>query len=261
MNTSDELVLRSLDPAEPILNPEQQRRAEDLLERLLATPIPSGDTKSSHSSQHPWRTRKLAWVAAAAAAVRVASVVFPGVGGSGVSYASWTATPSTVAAHDVEVVSQACRDKVRDARSGPGGAQLFDPAKIPVELAERRGDFVAILFLQENPYVSLTCVAINRPGSTDVDNVNASVGGSDGPAWTPPPGQIRRATVSQFGGRSPASFTDGAVGEDVVAVTILPAPRPSPRRSGTDGTPLGGLVKPSPTGRCHLVAKEDLRRR
>ena len=79
-------------------------------------------------------------------------------------------------------------------------------------------------FSQHNPYISLTCIAANKPGSPDVDEVNASVGGGNGPAWTPPPGQIRPVTVSQFGGPTAASFTDGTVGDDVVAVTIHAGP-------------------------------------
>jgi len=219
LNDSDERVLRSLDPADHTLSPKQQRHAEQLLERLIATPLPSDDIKSARLGRHPNWVRKVAWIAAAAACVGIASVVLPGVAGSGISYASWTTTPSPVSSADLGVVAAACRDKVRDARTGPNGTGMFNPDTIPVELAERRGDFVAVLFLQDNPQTSLTCVATNPPGSTNVDNLNASVGGG-GPAWTPPPGQISPASVSQFGGHNPAAFTDGTVGANVVTVTI-----------------------------------------
>ncbi len=94
----------------------------------------------------------------------------------------------------------------------------FDAATIPVALAERRGDYVAILFHSDNPDTSASCVVINRAGSGHVEDANTSVGSSSGATLTPPTGQLTVFSISQFGGDTPASFVDGAVGPGVAGV-------------------------------------------
>jgi hypothetical protein len=79
---------------------------------------------------------------------------------------------------------------------------------------------VAVLFHQDNPDLSASCVARNPAGSTHVDDINTGLGGSSGPAWTPSAGRITQGAISEYGGKQPASFTDGAVGRGVVGVTI-----------------------------------------
>jgi len=219
LNTTDDLLLRSLDPADAVLSAQQRQRAEHMLQRIISTPSRSDDSVRMNGAPRRRRAWKVAFVAAAAAGIGVMSLAFPGVGGSGISYASWTATPSPVTSDDLQTVARACRDKVSDAR-GPEGAGIANLATIPVLLAERRGDFVAMLLHQDNPQTSVSCVVLNTPGSKDVGDVQASVGGGDGPAMSPPLGQITQSDIAQFGGRSPASFTDGTVGAKVDNVTI-----------------------------------------
>jgi hypothetical protein len=77
-----------------------------------------------------------------------------------------------------------------------------------------------VLFHTNNPDLSASCVAWNRPGSSRVDHVETGVGGSSGPAWTPAAGRITQGMIAQYSGDSPASFTDGAVGRGVTGVTI-----------------------------------------
>lgn len=91
----------------------------------------------------------------------------------------------------------------------------FDAATIPVALAERRGNYVAVLFHSDNPDTSASCVVINRAGSGQVADINTSVGSSSGPSVTPPTGQLTVDGISQFGGDTPALFVDGAVGPGV----------------------------------------------
>ena len=209
MNTSYDTALRSLDAAVGIRDEGQRRRADALLERIVATPTAAVRARIRRSRA----PRRLALVTAVAAAIAIGSFALRSTGDSGLAYASWTAVPSTVAAHDLDTVVRACRDQL-DEGTIPG-----NESTIPVALAERRGNFVAVLFHKDNPDLSASCVAWNRPGSTQVDHVRTGIGGSSGPAWTPPAGRVTEGMISELGD-PPASFTDGAVGRGVVAVTI-----------------------------------------
>ena len=71
----------------------------------------------------------------------------------------------------------------------------------------------------------MSCVATNRPGSSDVDDLHATAGGGDGPAPIPPAGRITQGGVSQMGDQPPASFTNGSAGAGVVGVTIHAGPQ------------------------------------
>lgn len=223
MRTPTDLDLLSLDAADAALDPSQRLRADAMLERIIAAPVSPEDALVGVPRQRRF-SRKAIWVPVAAAAVAVGGIVIPGLGGSATAYASWTSTPSAVAARDLEAVTQACRDKVAGHSPGDHGPR-FDAATIPVAIAERRGDFVAVLLHQDNPDYSVSCVATNRPGSSDVDDLAAAAGGSSGPTLVPPAGRITQGGISQLGDQPPASFTDGAVGAGVVGVTIHAGPQ------------------------------------
>jgi hypothetical protein len=205
MKTSYDSALRSLDAAVGIPDDIHRRRASTLVERIVATPTMAAPTRAGRRRA----PRRVAFVAAlAAAAITIGTLELRGTTDSGgVAYASWTAVPSAVAVHDLDTVVRACRKQL-------------DDGTIPVALAERRGNFVALLFHGDNPDLSASCVAWHRRGSSQVDDVSTAIGGSSGPAWTPAAGRITEGPISQLGGDSPASFTDGAVGRGVVAVTI-----------------------------------------
>jgi len=210
--------LRSYDVADTALTPDQQQRADAMLERIVTTPtVAPGDLE--RRAKPRIRPMKLVGILVAAALLAIGMIAFPGSGRSSNAHASWTPTPSPVAAGDLDVVAHACRDKVGD-HSGPNGGVSFDSATIPVALAERRGDLVAVLFHQNNPDMAVACVATNRPGSADVDDVNVGAGGSSGPAWTPAPDRITQGTIAQFRNQPAASVTQGAVGTNVATVTI-----------------------------------------
>ena len=221
MRTPTDLDLRSLDAADAALDPSQRLRADAMLERIIAAPVTPEHAPLRAGRQRHF-ARKVIWIPVAAAAVAVGSIIIPGPGAPATAYASWTSTPSAVAARDLEAVTQACRDKAAELGDHLPG---FDAATIPVAIAERRGDFVAVLFLQDNPAVDVSCVAMNRPGSSDVDDITTAGGGSSGPAPTPPAGRIIPGGVSQFGGQPPASFTNGWVGAGVAGVTIHAGPQ------------------------------------
>jgi hypothetical protein len=217
MRMSTDFDLLSLDAADAALDPSQRLRADAMLERIIAAPVTPENAPVGAGRQQRF-SRKLIWVPVVAVAVAVGSIVIPpGRGGSATAYASWTSTPSAVAASDLEAVTQACRDQIAELTAhGP----RIDAATIPVAIAERRGDFVAVLLQLDNPDYSVSCVATNRPGSSEVDDISAAAGGSDGPAWIPPAGRITQGGSSQFGAQQPASFTTGSAGAGVVGVTI-----------------------------------------
>ncbi len=221
MRTPTDLDLLSLDAADAALDPSQLSRADAMLERIIAAPV-TAENAPVRAQRQTRFSRKVIWVPVAAAAVAVGSIVIPGPGGSATAYASWTSTPSAVAARDLEAVTAACRNQVAELKDhGPS----FDAATIPVAIAERRGDFVAVLFLQDNPDVDVSCVAMNRPGSSDVEDISTAAGGGSGPAPIPPAGRITQGGASQFGLQPPASFTSGSVGAGVVGVTIHAGPQ------------------------------------
>jgi hypothetical protein len=216
-----DLDLLSLDAADAALDPSQRLRVDAMLERIIAAPV-TPEYAPVVARRQPRFSRKLIWVPVVAVAVAVGSIMIPGRGGSATAYASWTSTPSPVAARDLEAVTQACRGQIAELTAhGP----RIDAATIPVAIAERRGDFVAVLLQLDNPDYGVSCVAANRPGSNEVDDLSAAGGGGDGPAWIPPAGRITQGATSQFGDQPGASFTSGSAGAGVVGVTIHAGPQ------------------------------------
>lgn len=220
MRIQTDLDLLSLDAADAALDSSQRLRADAMAERIIAAPVTPAYAPAGASRQQRF-SRKLIWVPVVAVAVAVGSIVIPPGrgGGSATAYASWTSTPSPVAPRDLEAVTQACRDQIAELTAhGP----RIDAATIPVAIAERRGNFVAVLLQLDNPDYSVSCVVMNRPGSSDVDDLGAAGGGGDGPAWIPPAGRITQGGASQFGDQpgASASFTSGSAGAGVVGVTI-----------------------------------------
>lgn len=208
MTRSHEPVLRSLDPASAQLDGAQRRRADDVLERILATPV------ERPARPRPRARRRLLLAPAVAAAVAVAAVLaLHDRGGSDAAYASWTPSPAAVSPTDLDAVVASCHAEAK-------GYAIVGDARLPVALAERRGDFVAVLLRRDDPDLSVSCIARNVAGSDRVDDVRTGASGSSGPAWTPPAGQITEGAISQFGDPQPAAFADGAVGAGVVGVTI-----------------------------------------
>jgi hypothetical protein len=96
----------------------------------------------------------------------------------------------------------------------------LNPDRAKLVLAERRGEYVALLYRTEDPDVSGACLVRNPKGSTDVHDVEAGVGGSSGPALKAPARGYTQGAISQFGGTQKASITDGAVGDAVTGLTI-----------------------------------------
>ena len=220
-------VLRSLDAADAISS-TRQARADALLERIVATdprsPLAPDITDLpgiTETTRRPVVGRRLAWVAAGAAAIAAVSLVVPG--GSGTAYASWTGTPTPVLAGDVAAVTAACRDAAStDATAGARGPAAFDG---PPAIAERRGNYVYLLFTRTSAQVALTidCVAEIRPASGDVSGIKFAAGGAgagDAPLTAPAAGEVELTSITQFDLDGTAASVAGRVGSDVAAVTI-----------------------------------------
>lgn len=212
MITPDLRLLSTLDPADRSLDEGQRTRAASLLDRVVATPVTTVPVRS-------WNRRRVAAAAAAAAALGVGSVLVPGLGGSGMAYATWSATPEKVAQRDLDAAARACRDRLGPSAPGEVGPH-FDPATIPLVLSERRGDVVAVVFQQESPEdTTATCLVTVKPGSGSVDAVEGpSIGGSSGPAWHPAAGRFAEGTMAGYGEQ--AWMVSGTTGTGVKAVTI-----------------------------------------
>ncbi|GGN21579.1 hypothetical protein FHR83_002163 [Actinoplanes campanulatus] len=190
MNSIDE-TLRTMDAAEEVTG-EQQHRAADTLERILAT-----------EPDRPRRSRTRLVLVAAAVAVLAGGLTQLPDGDR--AYASWTPAPTALTEAEIAVIGPECREALRD----------MDEARLA--LAERRGDFAILLYRTENPDMSGSCLVRNVPGSDDVDDVMAGTGGGSGPAQVVSGSGFTQGAIADFRG---ASITDGAVGPDVTGVTV-----------------------------------------
>lgn len=198
--------LRSLDCATP-LTAEEQQRAAATLERIVAS---DPGSPSSPASVRRFRHRPVLACVAAVAALAGAVVVLPGGIGGGQAYASWTPVPTPLTDAEIALIGPECTSEL-----GKGGTLDLKQARLV--LAERRGEYAALLYRTDNPDMAGSCLAHNAPGSDDVDDVKWGAGGGSGPAEKAPPRSYTQGAIADF---KDASITDGAVGTDVTGVTI-----------------------------------------
>ncbi|MDA8318399.1 MAG: hypothetical protein M0030_01095 [Actinomycetota bacterium] len=215
MNRSDWTILRSLDSADPRLDAGQRQRAADLLETIVATP--AGAQAAPRVPARLLR-RRTVLASLSASALIAATAAITQMGTTGIAYASWTATPTTVSARSLAAVALACRQNLASYPRSVGGLDFHTWQGIPLTLAERRGSYVLVQLSNRDQSISATCLAVNTPGTGTVTNVQTVFGGG-GPAPTPPPGRIFETQVSQLG-TPPFSLVDGTVGAGVTGVII-----------------------------------------
>jgi len=218
MNARTDAALRSLDAASPTLTSAELERASAALDRIVATSPGPEHRAAPTPPRRPSRRRVL--IPAAAATVALGWLLVPGMGGGGTAYASWSATPAAVSTRDLEAVKEACQDRLRSYVDDDSSPVHLDAGGATLALAERRGDYVALLYRWDNPDMSIPCLARNSVGSTDVDDIGMAAGGSSGPALKAPAMGYTQGAIAQFAGSQTASVTDGAVGDGVVGVTI-----------------------------------------
>lgn len=210
--------LRILDPSVGVADEAAAVRRDALLARIVATDPGPGNTarKPRRTSGPILRPGRLALGLAAAAVAATATITLwpDGPGGGGAAFASWTAAPTAVAGAELDEIAAACEKAFADFDHLATG-EIGHPF-----LAERRGDYVAVLFRQANPDMSSSCVA-EAPIGGAIDAVAIGMTGGSGPMPVPPAGRISDAAISQFQMSGDiASFAGGAVGEGVVGVTI-----------------------------------------
>ncbi|GAB3308047.1 hypothetical protein EK0264_07445 [Epidermidibacterium keratini] len=207
MNT-DELI-RTLDVADNAATIHGTSGPTALLERIVQDR--GGDAPSDHRRR---RTRYQKSAIGVAATIGIGAFVIPLLSPSDPAFADWTATAEAVSGADLTVADEACREAI----PSDNGLQM---SSIPLVASERRGNYIDLLYYQPNPESSVSCVSKLPPGTDAVEEVNWGVGGQSGPAATAPPGAITQGAIAQFAlAEGTVSVTDGAVGPDVVAVTL-----------------------------------------
>lgn len=263
MNPTDETLLRTLDAAPPALSAAERDRAQALLERIVATAVPAPDAATSPARPRARRTARLrlALVPIAALALTGGLLLAQGSGPQASAYASWTPTPSAADPKSLALADAACRADLRaSAGQGPDGPSL-DIDRARTGLADRRGDFVAIVYWTPNPHLEATCIAYNPQGSDDVDVVSSSGGGSSGPAPTMAADDFILGGYFQSTGPEPTglarlldpgpyfrgSVISGSVGSNVIGLTVH-AGTFTTEASITDGR--YGAWWPGPAAKC-----------
>lgn len=235
-------TLRTLDAA-PAGEPVDRERQAHLLAAVMASDptaewgtaldaaapglAPGSSAGWIPPRRHPWRRVALATGATAALAAGV--VALPGLGSS-YAYASWTATPTSVAPGELARVVDACRDQLGTIGGAP--APSVRASDLAVRLAERRGTWVAVLLATTTPNAyewTASCLA-ELPAGSGADPTHVSSAAAGGGGFAAPTGRdFTEGAIAEFGkdtglfgsGRQePASVTSGRVGSDVVGVTI-----------------------------------------
>lgn len=191
-------ALSSLDAAEPV-TADQMRTANAALDRIVTTEF---------STPRPPRRRALIATAAGVAIVGGTIALWPTAGGT--AYASWTPVPTALTESELKVIGPECRDAL-------GGGPLFGPGDAELVLSERRGEYAMLLYRTIGPDMAGACLAHNAPGSDDVDDVVAGAASATGPGRVVTGDRFTQGAIMDF---IDAAVTEGAVGENVAAVTV-----------------------------------------
>ncbi|MDO5682951.1 MAG: hypothetical protein Q4G46_09015 [Propionibacteriaceae bacterium] len=224
----DEL-LRTLDVADRDPHDDlSRRRADALLERIVATPVDAEARTAGGTSAAPatGKRRRLPWLAipAAAAAFALVASFWPGFGGRGDAYASWTPTPIPVTGELYDKTTQACVRQLAEVEKDYPGTGPERPVTgadtARILIAEQRGDFVFVA-LTTDVGADWTCLfEAKRP------NRPVAAGGGIPGESTPPPAPLAPEDLSGGGGGITGSMqgsfasTQGRVGSAVRGVTI-----------------------------------------
>lgn len=255
MNRTDD-VLRTLDAAPEAVTPAERERAGALLERIVAEapgPTPGGTTGSVRAgwTRQPWRRRRRLLLAPLAVAVMAVPLVMaPGPAPilDRAAYASWTSTPTAVSEHSLDAAVSACRSEAGKEEAGDGAQRSFDPEDARQVLAERRGQFVAVVLQAPSTDVAVRCLVhdpsdAGAPQAVDVRTVDDGVRGplvagtfrlggyTDGTGTAAPASSWWRSYVDRIAGfvlsgggqelpQFRGSVIDGFVGEGVSGVTV-----------------------------------------
>jgi len=205
-------ALRALDAAGPT-SPADRARLDARVEHMLATDpgVPTAERPAARPGRRP---RRVVALVGAAAAVAAGLVLVPGPADRDAAWATWTATPAPTTAGELSAVVEKCRARL------DGTSDAFDAAAASVALSERRGDVIAVILRDPTRDMSAHCLADDPRGAGATNLLEVGLAGSDGPPAVAPAEGFLEGSMAQFGGDETVSLTDGAVGDDVVALTI-----------------------------------------
>lgn len=207
--------LRSLDAAAGEPSAERRIRSASLLDNVVA------DAPEIRPRRARTAALKVGGLVAAGAAIAALAFIVPGLGQDSSALASWTPTAESVSDADLAVATAACEHHLSGYPSEVfGGSESFGTDARWV-LSERRGDLVALVLWQPNPDLAFDCLVVLPEGSDQASVLGSGLGGGSGPALDALPGTVFEGTIFQTDvDGQPVSIVGGAVGEDVVALTI-----------------------------------------
>ena len=118
-------TLRSLDPADPHVDPVSARARSDLHAILATDP-------TSYPRRRPWpSTRRVVLVGGMVAAATVALVTLPSLTGGDQAFATWAAAPEGMSAQQRAEAATHCRKNQKD---GAGAEYAGDLGALTIEL-------------------------------------------------------------------------------------------------------------------------------
>jgi hypothetical protein len=208
-------TLRTLDPADPEVDPGNPRaRAE--LERILTT---DPTRPPEHTPVKARRRRGIRLVAAAATVVTAAAafIIVPAMGDGDRAFASWTATPTDLSEQAAADAGAACRDA---HRHGPGADYLDDLQRAVTAIAERRGEWTLVTLAGTKGFAAL---CITDESTTLFRNWFGSIGTPANYA-TPGPRDVVTTDLGTGGtANGELSVAAGYAGPDVIGVAYQSA--------------------------------------
>lgn len=239
MNTRhdhDDLLTRALTDLDAAphreLSPEQLQRAEQHLEVILGG-TPMADRRlapgrgQAAAPRHGRRSTRPLVLVAAALAVSLGISLSGLFGTGGTAYASWTAVPTPHPAAEQEKLAQECRDSLaQGAGQTAGTPTAADLQATDLVVADSRGSWSYVLLSGAND-LEATCLVEEDdrllgifPRSSSAVGAYALLSGLPEPE---PQQIIGTGLMSMAGSEGSYWSTEGRVGSDVAAVSVLSA--------------------------------------
>jgi hypothetical protein len=200
-------TLRSLDPADPHVDPASARARSDLHAILATDP-------TSHPRRRPWpSTRRVVLVGGMVAAATVALVTLPSLTGGDQAFATWAAAPEGMSAQQRAEAATDCRKNQKD---GAGAEYAGDLSRADLVIAERRGVWTTVVLAGTDGFRAL-CIA-DDSARLFTDAMIGSIGTATDRAAPEP----RELLATDLGvgtiNAGDISLAAGAAGSDVVRV-------------------------------------------